>query len=94
MCWKCSEPADIRGKPGFRDLCPSCGREIHVCKNCRFFSPGTYRDCAETVPDPVIDKERMNLCEYFQIKQGVFSPKGKAPAAPSRDAFDKLFGGS
>jgi hypothetical protein len=94
MCWKCSEPAAIGGKPGFRDLCPACGREIHVCKNCRFYSPGAYRDCAETMPDPVNDKERMNLCEYFQTNQKIFSAAGKPQGSSARDALDKLFGGS
>jgi hypothetical protein len=100
MCWKCGRPADIAPKPGFRDLCPACGRELHVCRNCAFYSPGAHHDCLETVPDPVFDKERGNLCEYFRPNTAIFSAEGRAVnaadsasrAMAAKDAFDRLFG--
>jgi hypothetical protein len=98
MCWKCGKPSEIEGKPGFRDLCPACGREIHVCKNCVFYLPGAYHDCRETVPDPVNDKERMNLCEYFRLNPAAFgkggSKDGAGGAKGGREGFDRLFGGT
>ena len=98
MCWKCGKKGEI-AKPGFRDVCPTCGKDLHACRNCRFYAPGVYRDCSETVPDGLTDKERGNFCEYFQVNPKVFSGSGGAaagPAAKGRDAkgeFDKLFGG-
>ncbi len=97
MCWKCGKPSGIDGKPGFRDICPVCGKDLHVCRNCAFFKPGVYRDCAETVPDPVTDKERMNLCEYFRLDPSKFSGAGPSKASTpgggdGKAAFDKLFG--
>ncbi len=94
MCWKCKVEQDI-AKPGFRDLCLQCGKDLHVCKNCRFYKPGVYRDCAETVPEAVTDKERGNFCEYFQLNPLVFKPRAAVSPKPDpREDFDKLFGGS
>jgi hypothetical protein len=95
MCWKCGQKGEI-AKPGFREICLVCGKDLHVCRNCRFYKPGAYRDCAETVPDGVTDKERGNFCEYFQLNQKIFSAQDadaaqKGPGAKSD--FDKLFGG-
>lgn len=95
MCWKCGQPLEAT-KPGFRDLCPACGKDLHACRNCRFYKPGAYRDCAETVPDGVTDKERSNFCEYFQPAAGPWGPKGGASGGKGAEAkreFDKLFGG-
>lgn len=92
MCMYCGSPLP-EGKIHFRDLCADCGRELHICRHCFFFKPGAYRDCAETVPDEVRDKERMNFCEYFRpwwkpSKDGASARDG----ASSRDAFNGLFG--
>lgn len=91
MCFFCGSTLP-EGRIGFRDLCPVCSKEIHVCRNCGFFKPGVYRDCTETVPEAVRDKDRLNFCEYFK-------PGGKAqdggPAAKAKAAkasFDELFG--
>jgi len=52
-----------------------------------------YRDCAETVPEAVKDKERMNFCEYFKtdpasVKGGQAMDMSKS----AKKAFDDLFG--
>lgn len=96
MCWKCGKKGEIP-KPGFRDACPSCGKDLHVCRNCRFYSPGSYRDCSETVPDGVTDKERANFCEYFQLSSKIYAGAaaagGTGKARDAKGEFDKLFGG-
>ncbi len=96
MCWKCGTKGEI-AKPGFRDICPSCGKDLHVCRNCRFYKPGAYRDCAETVPEGVTDKERGNFCEYFQLNAKLFAAGakrgGEGEGQKAKSDFDKLFGG-
>lgn len=76
----------------FRDLCNECGRELHICRHCRFYKPGAYRDCAETIAEEVKDKERMNFCEYFQplAKLGCDELLSNKPDSSKKD-FDKLF---
>lgn len=53
----------------FRDECPACGRDLHICLNCEFYAPGAYRQCRESVREPVQDKERANYCDFFRASQ-------------------------
>ncbi len=77
----------------FRDLCPECSRELHICRHCKFYKPGVYQDCLETVPDAVKDKDRMNFCEYFK-PLAVLKDAGKEgqKARDAKSSFNDLFG--
>lgn len=79
-CWSCQ--GDISLSVGFRDECPNCRRDTHVCLNCRFYDPGAFRQCRETVPEPVVEKEKRNFCEYFKPKN-TSNEVSKAPKGPS-----------
>ena len=92
MCSFCGIPLPD-AKIGFRDLCATCGRELHICKHCRFYKPGAYQDCTETVPEAVKDKERMNFCEYFKTDPAsVSGGKARDSSNAAKSAFDNLFG--
>jgi len=90
MCLFCGSPLP-KGKIMFRDVCPDCGKDIHTCRHCRFYKAGVYRDCAETVPEEVKDKDRNNFCEYFSPVAKV-EAGGAKPVDDAKKAFDKLFG--
>mgnify|MGYP000890538144 CR=1 FL=1 len=92
MCSYCGAPLP-ETKIGFRDLCETCGRELHVCKHCRFYKPGVYRDCSETVPEAVKDKDRMNFCEYFKADPSTVKGSHALDSSKAaRKSFDDLFG--
>lgn len=88
-----------REKPGFNEVCPDCGRDLHACMNCRFFKKGARWDCAETVDEPVPDKEKRNHCDWYQtdparLVAGVGDRGGQKAADKARSDFDRLFGAS
>ncbi len=61
--------------------------------HCRFYRPGAFRDCAETVPEAVKEKDRMNFCEYWKPDAArSFDGKAKDKASSAKDAFNGLFG--
>lgn len=92
MCSFCGSPLP-GAKIHFRDLCEDCGRELHTCRHCSFYKPGAYRDCAETVPDEVRDKDRMNFCEYFRPLAALSGAGADAEKAKeARDRLSGLFG--
>jgi hypothetical protein len=91
MCWKCGEAIAPDRRVGFRELCEACGAELHSCRNCRFYKPGAYRDCMETIDEAVIDKERMNFCEYFRPSGRSAKGSGGDKADAARSDFDSLF---
>jgi hypothetical protein len=73
--------------------CSSCRRDLKICFNCRFYSPGIHNDCLETSAEPVRDKDRSNFCDYFKFKESAAS--GNDPAGGpdhAREDFSKLFG--
>jgi len=84
------------GEKIFRStLCGGCGRELRICLNCAFYSPGARWDCRETIPEPVYDKERANFCDYFRPAASPGGADGSGRrSGDARADFDKLFGGS
>jgi len=91
-CFFCGVPAGA-GKIYRNTLCASCGRDLRICRNCKFYSPGSQWDCRETISEAVRDKERANFCDWFSAADDSSGASGKQAKAPNaRDAFDKLFG--
>jgi len=100
MCWKCGKAIAFDPPIGRSLLCPSCGADVRVCRNCRFWSPGSWHDCAERTEELVRDKERANFCDHFQLNPafrkdhpGAEAGKRAAgdPGSGPRSAFDNLF---
>jgi len=80
-CHFCKTEAP-EGKIMFRDECDHCGADLHICLNCSFYDPHASKQCREpAIPEEVRDKERKNLCEYFQPKTA-----GQGQANESADA--------
>ena len=49
------------------DVCPSCKRDLHACVQCRFYDPGYHNQCREPKAEMVRERERANVCDYFEI---------------------------
>ena len=76
--------------------CKTCGKDLRVCKNCRFFLPGARGDCKETNAEPQTDKERANFCDWFSLdKKSKPGAAGQSPektkADSAKTAFNNLF---
>lgn len=85
-CWKCrKQVSPVNIKIGFRAACPHCGIDQHVCKNCRYYSPGKPNDCAVPGTEPIKDREAFNFCEEFR-------PLTTLPPAGTNERAKKLFG--
>ncbi|MBQ0039853.1 MAG: hypothetical protein KBS64_05460 [Treponema sp.] len=93
MCWKCKNNIEIESI--YRDSeCPVCHSDLHSCRNCKFYSPGSHFDCRENVDELVSDKGKANFCDAFMVNRnftgGTTTAAGdKATAA--RNAFEALF---
>lgn len=93
MCWKCGKENKVALPLSRSAECEFCGADLHSCKNCSFYSPGSHYDCHETIDELITDKERANFCDYFK-----FANKSSAKnnsddaAAKAKKAFDSLFG--
>ncbi|MBW2091751.1 MAG: hypothetical protein JRI34_06455 [Deltaproteobacteria bacterium] len=89
VCFFCHKLLDLEGKVSFNELCPHCGMDVHVCRNCEFYDEGYANYCRESQAEPIRDREARNLCEYF-----VLSTSGSAQedtAAQVKAKLDNLF---
>ncbi len=89
-CYYCGTDFEA---PVYRSsVCSSCGKDLKICLNCRFYSPGSHYDCRETISEPVRDKERANFCDYFQPGANTGKNSSKDSGNNGSDAFNRLFG--
>lgn len=90
-CPYCNAPLQSDVYP--RTVCPSCGKELHSCRCCRFFHPGSHHDCLEAVDELVIEKDRSNFCESFCLADIKLETQESREDKRQKDkaAFDALF---
>ena len=90
-CFSCGRAIDLAAgeRVGFRDECPQCGSDLHVCLNCVFHDPDAYNECRESNAERVSQRERANRCDYFEPRQGA-GERGDG-TADARTALDSLF---
>jgi hypothetical protein len=93
VCHFCGARLDEKMEVHRSSTCASCGKDLKICCNCRFYSKGVHNDCLETSAEPVKDKDRSNFCDYFQFKDSA-PADGSAPSRKdhAREDFLKLFG--
>ena len=105
MCWYCGNSIGDEEPLGRSLRCAHCGRDLRVCRHCRFYLPGSRGDCRESSADPPQDKERANFCDWFSLDhkfralrtgekspaQEVSAKAASAKAASAKSAFDDLF---
>jgi len=90
-CAGCGTPHTYDMQLGFREECERCAADLHVCLTCRFYDKYADNECRETEADPVPQKDRRNLCEYWK-------PRGEQAEVSAADEakakLAALFGGA
>jgi hypothetical protein len=46
-CALCSTAVNINKYFTRKSTCPKCGGDLHICLNCRFYSPTSHNKCSE-----------------------------------------------
>jgi hypothetical protein len=69
-CFHCGNEIKFTDRIGIREECEKCKSDVHVCKNCSFYDPKVYNECREPQADVVREKDRANVCDYFQPSSG------------------------
>ena len=75
-------------------LCPKCGFELHSCKQCMYFDPGSRFECMQPVTERIAKKDARNECTFYEIRvtreKETSTPVSQRPTS-ARQAFDNLF---
>jgi hypothetical protein len=74
--------------------CPKCGFELHSCKQCTYFDPGSRFECMQPVKERVAKKDARNECPSYEMRvtreKETSTPASLRPA-DARQAFENLF---
>lgn len=88
-CALCHREVDIGDKVYFRDECPHCRGDLHICLNCEFYDPHAAKGCREPNAELVSNKDRANYCDYFR-PGGSYKAAGST-ADDAKKQLDALF---
>lgn len=92
-CYRCGAALDKLTLPlSQRDACPACSVHLHVCRMCEHYAPEVPTACREDDAEEVIDKEKMNFCEWFRPSDAAFDPQRARQAAQATAELGALFG--
>lgn len=88
-CAACGDELGRVERVGRRDVCPACGADLRVCRQCRFYDLAAADACREPLAERVADKTRANFCDHFA--PGDPARAAVAPTTDARAALDRLF---
>ena len=91
---RCSQCGTVlQGMPP-TGLCPKCGFELHSCKQCAYFDPGSRFECMQPVPKRIEKKDVRNDCTFYELRvarEKETSTPASARPNDARQAFENLF---
>ena len=58
---------------------------------CVFFDATVTRQCREDGADEVIEKDRLNFCDWYKPSDSAFDTTRKSQEDQARDELEKLF---
>ena len=91
---RCTQCGALLQGMGADGKCPKCGFELHSCKQCTYFDPGSRFECMQPVKERIAKKDARNDCELFEIRvtreKETSTPATLRPNA-ARAAFENLF---
>ncbi len=92
-CYRCGASLAALSLPLSRqDECPECENYLHVCRMCVFYDKNVPKQCREDDAEEVIEKERLNFCEWFKPSDSAFDADRKNEEDEARAALEDLFG--
>jgi hypothetical protein len=92
-CFRCGASLAGLSLPfGRRDECPDCAIHLHVCKMCVNFSADIPRQCREDDAEEVMDKDKVNFCDWYKPSADAFDPARAGQVVKAQADLAALFG--
>lgn len=88
-CFSCGKDFVVVERVGRGESCTHCGADLHCCRNCEFYDPAAYNDCREPAAERVVEKDRSNFCDMFQI--ATQREKQKKVADDTKKKLEEMF---
>jgi len=90
ICALCNSAVNIDKYFTRKSTCPKCGGDLHICMNCKFYSPTSHNRCLEPKAEFQRNRERANFCDYFIFREGIPNASGNEKEN-ARKKLDELF---
>jgi hypothetical protein len=89
---KCAACAGIvQANIGFEGTCPKCKSDLHTCRQCIYFDPGSRFECRKPLKARIMNKGARNTCELFGVRTVVERETSSGAPTDARQAFLNLF---
>ena len=90
-CYACSAELDLRLNEDVprSEECPKCYASLRCCKMCHFYDTQSYNECREPTAERIVDKEKANFCDHFQIGDKNQKEQTKSSALSAAEALFK-----
>lgn len=93
QCWKCGSTLRNLLLPFSRyEECSTCKADLHACVSCKNYRPNLSDGCSEDRADFVLDKDKANFCDFFNVNPKAYSLKDDASGKAARARLAELFG--
>jgi phage FluMu protein Com len=83
----------LQGSSG-EGKCPKCAFELHSCRQCTYFDPGSRFECMQPIPVRIPKKDERNGCTFYEMRvtrEKETSTPVTARPNDARAAFENLF---
>lgn len=93
ICAMCKREVVVDKYFSRKSTCPSCGADLHICLNCRFYSETSHNKCLEPKADFQRTRDKANFCDYFVFGEASASVQtgGADPKEEAKRRFEELF---
>jgi hypothetical protein len=71
--------------------CPKCNADLHTCRMCTHFDPGSRFECRKPLTARILNKGGRNTCELFAARTVVERETSSGKPTDARQAFANLF---
>lgn len=88
-CAACS--AIVPGNIGFESTCPKCNADLHTCRQCTYFDPGSRFECRKPLTARILNKGGRNQCDLFAARTVIERETSSGKPTDARQAFANLF---
>ena len=88
-CAACA--AVVQSNLGVESTCPKCNADLHTCRMCTFFDPGSRFECRKPLTARIVNKGGRNQCELFSARTVVERETSSGKPTDARQAFANLF---
>lgn len=88
-CAACS--AVVPTNLSFDSTCAKCNADLHTCRQCTYFDPGSRFECRKPLTARILNKGGRNQCELFAARTVVERETSSGKPTDARQAFANLF---